>query len=195
MRRFADSEFLEAFDVLSQHQVVDHRPALGWRESHNLGELRRSEVVFTRRQKSDARDAAAIDEAAQRPTMRFVAVKTVQVQARSMVFLTRGLLVRQRTQTVNALQPLQPLAPIEVALVDRVDSQEPRTTLRVGLTPFANVDLGGLGLRRGSAPAPVRRALTQPVQVAVRQPRQALEPLVAKDLVLTPHHSPRGRST
>ena len=51
--------------------------------------------AFARRQKSDARDAAAIVEAAQRPTMRFVAVKTAQTQARSMVFRTRGLLVRQ----------------------------------------------------------------------------------------------------
>ena len=69
------------------------------------------------------------------------------------------------------------------------------TTLRVGLAPLANVDLGGPGLRRGIASAPVRRGLAHPGEVAVRQPRQALEPLVAKDLVLTPHHSPRGRST
>ena len=60
--------------------------------------------AFVKRHKSDARDAAAIVEAAQRPTMRFVAVKTAQVQARSMVFRTRALLVRQRTQTVNALR-------------------------------------------------------------------------------------------
>lgn len=59
---------------------------------------------FTKRQKSDVRDAAAIVEAAQRPTMRFVAVKTEQAQARSMVFRTRALLVQQRTQTVNALR-------------------------------------------------------------------------------------------
>ena len=59
---------------------------------------------FAKRHKSDARDAAAIVEAAQRPTMRFVAVKTKQAQARSMVFRTRGLLVRQRTQTVNAIR-------------------------------------------------------------------------------------------
>ena len=57
-----------------------------------------------RRQKSDARDAAAIVEAAQRPTMRFVAVKTVQAQSRSMLYRTRALLVQQRTQTVNALR-------------------------------------------------------------------------------------------
>ena len=60
--------------------------------------------AFAKRQKSDARDAAAIVEAAQRPTMRFVAVKTQQAQARSMVYRTRGLLVRQRTQTVNAIR-------------------------------------------------------------------------------------------
>ena len=39
--------------------------------------------AFAKRQKSDARDAAAIVEAAQRPTMRFVAVKTKEAQARS----------------------------------------------------------------------------------------------------------------
>ena len=59
---------------------------------------------FAKRQKSDARDAAAIVEAAQRPTMRFVPVKTEQAQARSMLFRTRALLVQQRTQTVNALR-------------------------------------------------------------------------------------------
>lgn len=60
--------------------------------------------AFAKRQKSDARDAAAIVEAAQRPTMRFVAVKTKEAQARSMVYRTRALLVRQRTQTVNAIR-------------------------------------------------------------------------------------------
>ena len=55
---------------------------------------------FVKRQKNDAADAEAICEAAQRPTMRFVAVKTEQ-QARGMLFRTRDLLVRQRTQTIN----------------------------------------------------------------------------------------------
>jgi transposase len=59
---------------------------------------------FVRRQKNDAADAEAIAEAASRPTMRFVAVKTEEQQARSMVFRTRDLLVRQRTQLVNALR-------------------------------------------------------------------------------------------
>ena len=55
-------------------------------------------------QKNDAADAEAITEAAQRPTMHFVAVKTEGQQAQAMFFHTRDLLVRQRTQTINALR-------------------------------------------------------------------------------------------
>ena len=36
--------------------------------------------------------------------MRFVAVKSVEKQASGMAFKTRDLLVRQRTQTINALR-------------------------------------------------------------------------------------------
>jgi transposase len=42
-------------------------------------------------------DAEAICEAAQRPGMRFVPVKTEAQQANALVFRTRDLLVRQRT--------------------------------------------------------------------------------------------------
>ena len=59
---------------------------------------------FVKRQKNDAADAEAIAEAASRPTMRFVAVKTEEQQARAMIFRTRDLLVRQRTQLINALR-------------------------------------------------------------------------------------------
>ena len=54
--------------------------------------------------KNDAADAEAITEAAQRPTMHFVAVKAEAQQAQGMLFRTRDLLVRQRTQTINALR-------------------------------------------------------------------------------------------
>ena len=54
--------------------------------------------------KNDAADAEAITEAAERPTMHFVAVKTEAQQAQGMLFRTRDLLVRQRTQTINALR-------------------------------------------------------------------------------------------
>ena len=59
---------------------------------------------YVKRQKNDAADAEAICEAASRPTMRFVAVKTAEQQGRVMLFRTRDLLVRQRTQTINALR-------------------------------------------------------------------------------------------
>lgn len=59
---------------------------------------------FVKRQKNDASDAEAIAEAASRPTMRFVAVKSAEQQAAGMVFRARDLLVRQRTQTINALR-------------------------------------------------------------------------------------------
>ena len=59
---------------------------------------------FVKRQKSDMADAEAICEAAQRPTMRFVAVKSEESQAAAVIFRTRDLLVRQRTQLINALR-------------------------------------------------------------------------------------------
>jgi transposase len=59
---------------------------------------------FVKRQKNDAADAEAICEAAQRPGMRFVPVKTEAQQANALVFRTRDLLVRQRTQCINALR-------------------------------------------------------------------------------------------
>ncbi|MDE0524433.1 MAG: IS110 family transposase [Boseongicola sp.] len=59
---------------------------------------------FVGRQKNDSNDAAAIVEAAQRPTMRFVAVKSEAAQSDSMLFRTRAPLVRQRTQTINSLR-------------------------------------------------------------------------------------------
>ena len=49
-------------------------------------------------------DAEAICEAAQRPTMRFVAPKSADAQGSAVVFRTRDLLVRQRTQLINALR-------------------------------------------------------------------------------------------
>src|SRR5688500_8938502 len=59
---------------------------------------------FVKRQKNDTADAEAICEAAQRPSMRFVAVKSEARQAAALVFRTRDLLVRQRTQAINALR-------------------------------------------------------------------------------------------
>ncbi len=59
---------------------------------------------FVKRQKNDAADAEAICEAAQRPTMRFVTMKSEQAQGAAVVFRIRELLIRQRTQAINALR-------------------------------------------------------------------------------------------
>jgi transposase len=59
---------------------------------------------FVKRNKNDAVDAEAICEAAQRPSMRFVAIKSEEQQASALVFRTRDLLVRQRTQLINAIR-------------------------------------------------------------------------------------------
>ena len=60
--------------------------------------------AYVRRSKNDAADAAAICEAVTRPSMRFVVPKTESQQARSMIFRTRDLFVRQQTQLINALR-------------------------------------------------------------------------------------------
>lgn len=59
---------------------------------------------FVARHKSDAVDAAAITEAAMRPSMRFVSVKSEEQQARAMLFRTRQLFIRQRTQLINSFR-------------------------------------------------------------------------------------------
>jgi transposase len=59
---------------------------------------------YVRRGKNDAADAAAICEAVTRPSMRFVPVKSVDQQAALMAHRSRDLLIRQRTQLINALR-------------------------------------------------------------------------------------------
>jgi transposase len=59
---------------------------------------------YVKRNKNDCRDAEAICEAMSRPTMRFVAVKSVEQQAMLSVHTTRALQVKQRTMVANALR-------------------------------------------------------------------------------------------
>lgn len=59
---------------------------------------------YVRRGKSDAADAAALCEAASRPTMRFVPVKTPEEQAALMLAGQRTRLVRQRVQLANTIR-------------------------------------------------------------------------------------------
>lgn len=59
---------------------------------------------YVKRGKADAADAEAICEAATRPTMRFVAVKSREQQAALSMHRARNLLVKQRTQFVNMMR-------------------------------------------------------------------------------------------
>jgi len=59
---------------------------------------------FVKTNKNDAADAEAISEAVLRPSMRFVPVKSAEQQAAMMIHRTRALLLRQRTQLINALR-------------------------------------------------------------------------------------------
>lgn len=58
---------------------------------------------FVKRHKNDAVDAEAIVEAALRPSMSFVAVKTKEQQAQAALFRSRDVYLRQRTQLINAM--------------------------------------------------------------------------------------------
>ena len=60
--------------------------------------------AYVKRNKNDAADAEAICEAVRRPTMRFVQVKSAEQQGQLMQHRTRDLLIRQRTQAINALR-------------------------------------------------------------------------------------------
>src|SRR3974377_306667 len=59
--------------------------------------------AFVKRQKNDAIDAETICEAAQRPSMRFVAVKSEEQQAAGLGFWTPGLFVRQPNPTTQQI--------------------------------------------------------------------------------------------
>jgi transposase len=88
---------------------------------------------FVKRNKTDARDAEAICEAMQRPSMRFVPLKSVEQQAARGLETARDLLVRQRTQLMNATRGL--LAELGVvaaqgsrgfdALCQKIDAGDP----------------------------------------------------------------------
>ncbi|MDR7260404.1 transposase [Sphingomonas sp. BE270] len=99
---------------------------------------------FVKRHKNDAVDAEAICEAAQRPTMRFVAVKSEEQQAAALVFRTRDLLVKQRTQLGNAIRGhlteygwVAPKGPSHLAmLADLLDDSEMAATLPEAARPM-----------------------------------------------------------
>lgn len=98
---------------------------------------------FVKRNKNDAVDAEAICEAAQRPNMRFVAIKSEEQQASALVFRTRDLLVRQRTQLINAIRGhlteygwVAPKGPSHIAVLDELLDGQMGASLPDAATPL-----------------------------------------------------------
>ncbi len=147
---------------------------------------------FVKREKNDAADA----EAAQRPAMRFVLVKSEETQGAAMVFRVRELLIRQRTQTINALRghltefgQIVPQGAANtaklIAIVEESTSGLPTDaigTLRVLVSALTHLE-AGIGkldaeiVRRAKANEVARRLMTVP----------GIEPLIATAIaVLAP---------
>ena len=85
----------------SSHHWARELTALG----HNVRLIPPQYVKpFVKRAKNDRNDAEAICEAAGRPGMRFVRVKSAEQQAQGMVMKVRETLIGQRTQLVNSLR-------------------------------------------------------------------------------------------
>jgi transposase len=110
--------------------------------------------------------------------MRFVAVKTEEQQARAMLFRTRDLLVRQRTQLINALRGqlsehgvVAPQGPANVAiLAQAIDDMTPSLPLlvvelaRVYLDQIDGLSQKVAGLEKAIACEARRGAMTRRLQ-------------------------------
>lgn len=111
-RQLRRSQVLEVFQRLPRCLVGMEACASAhyWaRELTKLGhEVRLMQLSYVKgyvkRGKTDQADAEAICEAVSRPSMRFVPVKSADRQALLMTHKAREFLVRQQTQTVNAIR-------------------------------------------------------------------------------------------
>lgn len=74
---------------------------------------------YVKSNKNDANDAEAICEAVSRPTMRFVAIKTVEQQDIQAIHRIRSELIRQRTAKVNQIRGL--LAEYGIVVEQRIE--------------------------------------------------------------------------
>jgi transposase len=93
--------------------------------------------------KNDAADAMAICEAVQRPSMRFVPIKTEDQQARLLVHRARQGFIEARTATINRIRGLMSEFGIVLPLKAEVVRTEARNHLE-DLPGYANTVIGDL---------------------------------------------------
>jgi transposase len=101
--------------------------------------------AYVKRGKNDAADAEAICEAVTRPSMRFVPIKRAEQQGALMLHRTRDLLIRQRTQLINAMRAH--LA--ELGLVAQKGREGMQQLMRMWRTPTMRRCLAMLALPVG----------------------------------------------
>ena len=116
--------------------------------------------AYVKRSKNDAADAAAICEAVTRPNMRFVPIKTVEQQSALMLHRARDLLIRQRTQLINALRAhlaeiglvaatgVDGVKSLVAIVIDGANRQQLPEAMRLALQPLV-VQLIALGEQIG----------------------------------------------
>jgi transposase len=96
-----------------------------------------------KRGKNDGADAAAVCEAVQRPSMRFVPVKSEEQQSRLMVHRARQGFVQQRTATINRIRGL--LAELGIVLAQKAATVRREAALQLENLPgWANTVIGDL---------------------------------------------------
>ena len=118
-----------------------------------------------KRQKNEAADAEAGCEAAARPTMRFVAVKSAERQAEGMLFRTRDLPVKQQTQIINALRGhlaehgvMTPQVIVNMARLGAA-LEAPEARLPDAVRELGRLLRGEIGIRSRAAQTSARRFL------------------------------------
>src|SRR5262249_47730006 len=114
---FRSSAFLRRSDAQPEEKFV-HRPVPCFQRATNAGELTAAKVCpamsliasgvryppFLKGHKNDYRDAEAIAEAVQRPTMHFGAIKTPEQMDLLALHRVRSRLVSQRTGVTNQIR-------------------------------------------------------------------------------------------
>ena len=100
---------------------------------------------YVKRHKNDTADAEAICEAVQRPTMRFVSIKSEEQQALLLLHRGRETLVGQRIQLINTIRGYM----AEFGIV----------ATRGGQRPAADSAARRAGRKLHSAPCPARPAV------------------------------------